>query len=207
MRRSSSAICGTSPPSPRSCISAGRPPACTSPSPACPRRSRGSNANLRCLFTWTRTNVELTEAGTELLHRGRRLLADLDGTVARVRMAGRGQTGLVRVGVAHLANRPSRRRALRMRSTRWRPAGQAGLKCGLIRLSSLASSPSASSTATSCCRSASSARTRWVKLLLALARSKIRICHPRPRIWSARGIAHPVSPRVPAGLRGGKLPR
>jgi DNA-binding transcriptional LysR family regulator len=55
------------------------------------------------LFTRTRSNVELTEAGTELLHRGRRLLADLDGTVARVRMAGRGQAGLVRVGVAHLA--------------------------------------------------------------------------------------------------------
>jgi DNA-binding transcriptional LysR family regulator len=55
------------------------------------------------LFTRTRSNVELTEAGAELLHRGRRLLADLDETVARVRMAGRGQAGLVRVGVAHLA--------------------------------------------------------------------------------------------------------
>jgi DNA-binding transcriptional LysR family regulator len=55
------------------------------------------------LFTRTRSSVELTEAGTELLHRARRLLADLDGTVARVRMAGRGQAGLVRVGVAHLA--------------------------------------------------------------------------------------------------------
>jgi DNA-binding transcriptional LysR family regulator len=55
------------------------------------------------LFTRTRSSVELTEAGAELLHGGRRLLADLDGTVARVRMAGRGQAGLVRVGVAHLA--------------------------------------------------------------------------------------------------------
>ena len=55
------------------------------------------------LFTRTRSNVELTEAGTELLHRGRRLLADLDGAVTRVRMAGRGETGLIRIGVAHLA--------------------------------------------------------------------------------------------------------
>jgi DNA-binding transcriptional LysR family regulator len=55
------------------------------------------------LLTRTRSSVELTEAGAELLYRGRRLLADLDGTVARVRMAGRGQAGLVRVGVAHLA--------------------------------------------------------------------------------------------------------
>jgi DNA-binding transcriptional LysR family regulator len=56
-----------------------------------------------CLFTRTRASVELTEAGTELLHHGRRLLADLDGAVAQVRMAGCGQAGLVRVGVAHLA--------------------------------------------------------------------------------------------------------
>jgi DNA-binding transcriptional LysR family regulator len=55
------------------------------------------------LFTRTRATVELTEAGAELLGRGRRLLADLDGTVTQVRMAGRGQAGLVRVGVAHLA--------------------------------------------------------------------------------------------------------
>jgi DNA-binding transcriptional LysR family regulator len=55
------------------------------------------------LFARTRSTVELTEAGAELLHRGRRLLTDLDGTVVRVRMAGRGQAGLVRVGVAHLA--------------------------------------------------------------------------------------------------------
>ena len=55
------------------------------------------------LLTRTRSTVELTEAGAELLHRGRRLLADLDSTVARVCMAGRGQAGLVRVGVAHLA--------------------------------------------------------------------------------------------------------
>ena len=58
------------------------------------------------LFTRTRSTVELTEAGMELVHSGRRLLADLDGTVARVRMAERGQAGLVRVGVAHLAEPP-----------------------------------------------------------------------------------------------------
>jgi len=55
------------------------------------------------LLSRTRNNVELTEAGAELFYRGRRLLADLDGSVERVRMAGRGQAGLVRVGVAHLA--------------------------------------------------------------------------------------------------------
>jgi len=55
------------------------------------------------LFTRTRSKIELTEAGTELLHRGRRLLADRDGAVTRVRMAGRGETGLIRIGVAHLA--------------------------------------------------------------------------------------------------------
>jgi DNA-binding transcriptional LysR family regulator len=55
------------------------------------------------LFARTRNTVELTEAGAELLHRGRRLLADLDGIIAGVRMAERGQAGLIRVGVAHLA--------------------------------------------------------------------------------------------------------
>jgi DNA-binding transcriptional LysR family regulator len=43
------------------------------------------------LFTRTRSSVEITEAGAELLHRARRLLADLDSTVAHVRMTGRGQ--------------------------------------------------------------------------------------------------------------------
>ena len=55
------------------------------------------------LLRRTRSSVELTEAGAELLHHGRRLLADLEGTMARVRMTGRGETGLIRVGVAHLA--------------------------------------------------------------------------------------------------------
>src|SRR5215469_13201061 len=55
------------------------------------------------LFTRTRSNVELTEAGTELLDRARSLLAGLGEAVTRVRMAGRGEAGLVRVGVALLA--------------------------------------------------------------------------------------------------------
>ena len=55
------------------------------------------------LLRRTRSSVELTEAGAELLRCGRRLLADLDGAVTRVRMAGRGEAGLVRIGVAHLA--------------------------------------------------------------------------------------------------------
>jgi len=55
------------------------------------------------LFTRTRSNVELTEAGTELLDRARGLLASLDEAVTWVRTAGRGEAGLVRVGVALLA--------------------------------------------------------------------------------------------------------
>jgi len=53
-------------------------------------------------FHRTRGSVELTEAGTELLHRGRRLLADLQDAVASVRTVGHGEAGLVRVGVALL---------------------------------------------------------------------------------------------------------
>ena len=55
------------------------------------------------LMMRTRRNIELTEAGEELLDRARRLLADLGDAVARVRMAGRGGAGMVRVGVALLA--------------------------------------------------------------------------------------------------------
>jgi DNA-binding transcriptional LysR family regulator len=55
------------------------------------------------LFNRARTHVELTEAGTELLERARGLLAGLDDAVTGVRMAGRGEAGLVRVGVALLA--------------------------------------------------------------------------------------------------------
>ncbi len=55
------------------------------------------------LFTRTRSNVELTNAGTELLDHARGLLAGLDDAVTQVRVAGRGKAGLVRVGVALLA--------------------------------------------------------------------------------------------------------
>jgi len=55
------------------------------------------------LFRRTRTNVELTGAGAELLHRARRLLADLQDAVARVRIVGSCAAGLVRVGVARMA--------------------------------------------------------------------------------------------------------
>jgi DNA-binding transcriptional LysR family regulator len=55
------------------------------------------------LFARTRSNVELTEAGNELLDRARGLLAALGEAVVRARMAGRGEAGLVRVGVALLA--------------------------------------------------------------------------------------------------------
>jgi DNA-binding transcriptional LysR family regulator len=55
------------------------------------------------LLSRTPSTVELTDAGAELLRLGRGLLADLDGAVTRVRMTGRGQVGLVRVGVALLA--------------------------------------------------------------------------------------------------------
>lgn len=54
------------------------------------------------LFARTRGNVELTEAGAEFLHRARRLLADLDDAITRARVVGRGEVGLVRVGVALL---------------------------------------------------------------------------------------------------------
>ena len=46
------------------------------------------------LLRRTRSSVELTEAGAELLRCARRLLADLDGAVTRVRMAGREEAGL-----------------------------------------------------------------------------------------------------------------
>jgi DNA-binding transcriptional LysR family regulator len=55
------------------------------------------------LFRRTPSTVELTAAGAELLHRARRLLADLEDAVARVRIVGNGAAGLIRVGVATLA--------------------------------------------------------------------------------------------------------
>jgi len=55
------------------------------------------------LFIRNGSTVELTDAGGELLQRGRKLLGDLDGTVDLVRMVDSGNAGLVRIGVAHLA--------------------------------------------------------------------------------------------------------
>ena len=51
----------------------------------------------------TGAHLELTEVGAELLNQGRRLLADLERAVTRVRMTARGEAGLIRIGVAHLA--------------------------------------------------------------------------------------------------------
>lgn len=55
------------------------------------------------LFVRTRQNVELTGAGTELLRHARGLLADRDAAVASVRRVDRGEAGVLRVGVAPLA--------------------------------------------------------------------------------------------------------
>jgi DNA-binding transcriptional LysR family regulator len=55
------------------------------------------------LLSRTRHSVELTEAGAELLRRARRLLADKEEAVERVRSVARGETGVLRVGVALLA--------------------------------------------------------------------------------------------------------
>jgi DNA-binding transcriptional LysR family regulator len=61
-------------------------------------RSLGAN-----LFVRTRQNVDLTDAGTELLGHARRILADRDAAVASVRRVERGEAGVLRVGVALLA--------------------------------------------------------------------------------------------------------
>jgi DNA-binding transcriptional LysR family regulator len=55
------------------------------------------------LFVRTRHNVELTDAGTELLRHARRMLADRDAAVASVRRVERGEAGVLRIGVALLA--------------------------------------------------------------------------------------------------------
>lgn len=55
------------------------------------------------LFERTRQNVELTEAGAELLRHARGLLADRIETVAAVRRVDRGEVGVLHVGVALLA--------------------------------------------------------------------------------------------------------
>jgi DNA-binding transcriptional LysR family regulator len=55
------------------------------------------------LLVRNRHNVELTDAGVELLHRARRLLVDRDEAVERVRSVSRGDAGVLRLGVALLA--------------------------------------------------------------------------------------------------------
>jgi LysR family transcriptional regulator, benzoate and cis,cis-muconate-responsive activator of ben and cat genes len=55
------------------------------------------------LFVRTRQNVELTDAGTELLRHARAMLADREAAVAGVRRVDRGEAGVLRVGVALLA--------------------------------------------------------------------------------------------------------
>jgi DNA-binding transcriptional LysR family regulator len=55
------------------------------------------------LLARTRQNVELTDAGTELLRHARRMLADRDAALASVRRVERGEAGTLHVGVALLA--------------------------------------------------------------------------------------------------------
>jgi DNA-binding transcriptional LysR family regulator len=55
------------------------------------------------LFVRSRQNVELTEAGVELLRHARGLLADREAAVAGVRRVDRGEAGVLRLGVAVLA--------------------------------------------------------------------------------------------------------
>ena len=55
------------------------------------------------LFDRTRQNVELTAAGAELLRHARGMLAERHEAVAAVRRVDRGEAGLLRVGVALLA--------------------------------------------------------------------------------------------------------
>jgi DNA-binding transcriptional LysR family regulator len=52
------------------------------------------------LFDRTQRDVRLTEAGTELVQGARRLLAHCDEVVTRVRSVGRGELGVVRLGLA-----------------------------------------------------------------------------------------------------------
>jgi DNA-binding transcriptional LysR family regulator len=55
------------------------------------------------LFVRTRHSVELTDAGVELLRHARRLIADLADVVGRVRQIGYGVVGVLRLGVALMA--------------------------------------------------------------------------------------------------------
>jgi DNA-binding transcriptional LysR family regulator len=54
------------------------------------------------LFARTRQNVELTDAGTELLRHARGMLSDREAAVAAVRRVSRGEAGVLRVGIALL---------------------------------------------------------------------------------------------------------
>lgn len=56
------------------------------------------------LFIRTRQNVELTDAGAELLRHARGMLSDRETAVASVRRVDRGEAGVLRVGVALLAD-------------------------------------------------------------------------------------------------------
>lgn len=56
------------------------------------------------LFVRTRHGVQLTDAGAALVPRARQLLADCDEAMAHARRAGRGEGGLLRLGVALLAD-------------------------------------------------------------------------------------------------------
>jgi len=56
------------------------------------------------LLVRSRQSVELTEAGAELLDRARGLLADREEAVEGVRRVARGEAGVLRVGVALLAD-------------------------------------------------------------------------------------------------------
>jgi DNA-binding transcriptional LysR family regulator len=55
------------------------------------------------LFARTRQNVELTDAGAELLRHARGMLVDREEAVAAVRRVERGEVGVLRIGVALLA--------------------------------------------------------------------------------------------------------
>ena len=67
------------------------------------------------LFVRTRQNVELTDAGTELLRHSRGLLADREDAVAAVRRVERGEAGVLRLGVALLAEHEVGRASCRER--------------------------------------------------------------------------------------------
>jgi DNA-binding transcriptional LysR family regulator len=72
--------------------------------PAFSRRISGLERALGVqLLVRSRQSVELTEAGAELLGRARGLLADREETVEGVRRVARGEAGVLRVGVALLA--------------------------------------------------------------------------------------------------------